>query len=105
MRELMVVEEVLLENTFPVLLPVGASGGPLPFTGGQLRPTNRAVAARSARTSSREEESRSTDEEERLLTKRCIEEQWKNTWETLLKREKAQKTETFTGPDSDVFSS
>ena len=50
---------------------------------GQLRPTDRAMA-RLARTSSSEEESRSTDEDERLLTKRCIEGQWKNTWETLV---------------------
>ena len=39
--------------------------------------SDRAMAARSARTSSREEESRSTDDEERLLTKRSIEGQWK----------------------------
>ena len=38
----------------------------------QLRPTDTAMAARSVHTSS-EEESRSTDEDEGLLTKRCIE--------------------------------
>ena len=38
------------------------------LSGGQLRPTDRAMAARSARTSSSEAESRSTDEEDRLLT-------------------------------------
>ena len=31
MRELMVVEDVLLQSMFPELLPAGASGGPLPF--------------------------------------------------------------------------
>ena len=31
MRELMVVEDVLL-SMFPELVPVGASGGPLPFS-------------------------------------------------------------------------
>ena len=49
------------------------------MTGGQLRPTDRAMAASSACRSSSEEGSRSTDEEDRLLTKRCIEKQWKNT--------------------------
>ena len=38
-----------------------------------------AMAARSARTSSSEENARSTDEEDHLLKKRCIERQWKNT--------------------------
>ena len=51
------------------------------LTGGQRRPTDRAMAARSARTSSSEEHAeedvRSTDEEDRLLTNRCIERQWK----------------------------
>ena len=52
------------------------------LTGGQQTPTERAVAARSARKSpgeedAEEEEARSTDEEDRLLTKRCIERQWK----------------------------
>ena len=53
------------------------------LTGGQRRPTDKAMAARSARTSSSEEDAeedaRSTDEEDRLLTKRCIKRQWKNT--------------------------
>ena len=70
--ELVVLEDVVLQSIFPELLPTGASGG-------QLRPTNRAMAARWARTSSSEETSRSTDDEERLLTKRSIEGQWKNT--------------------------
>ena len=48
------------------------------LTGGQLRPTDRAMAARSARTSSSEGDARSTDEEDRLLTKRCVERQCKN---------------------------
>ena len=43
------------------------------LSGGQLKPTDRAMAARSVRTSSSEDESRSADEDERLLTKRCIE--------------------------------
>ena len=47
------------------------------LTGGQLRPTDRAMAARSARTTSSEEDAETTDEENRLLTKRCIERQWK----------------------------
>ena len=37
-----------------------------------LRPTDRAMAARSVRTSSSEEESRLSDDEERLLTKRSM---------------------------------
>ena len=49
------------------------------LTGGQLRPTDKAMAARSARKSSSEEDARSSDEEDRSLTKRCIERQWKNT--------------------------
>ena len=48
---------------------------------GQLRPTDKAMAGRSARTSSSEEDAeddaRSTDEEDRLLTKRCIKREWK----------------------------
>ena len=60
------------------------------LSGGQLRPTDRAMAARSARMSSSEEESRSTEEKERLMTKRCIVRQWKNTWETLFERGKAK---------------
>ena len=55
------------------------------LTGAQLRATDRAMAARSVRTSSSEDESSSTDEDERLLMKCCIEGQW----ETLLEREKA----------------
>ena len=70
MRELMVVEDVLLESMFPELLPAGASSGPLPF--------DKAMAARSTRTSSSEEDAKSTDEEDRLLAKRCIEWQWKD---------------------------
>ena len=74
----MVVEDVLLKSTFPQLLPAGAVRATAAASpGGQLRPTDRAMAARSARTSSSEEESSSTDEEECLLTKRCIETQWK----------------------------
>ena len=71
---------VLLESTFPQLLPAGASGGPPPLVcGGQLRPTDKAMAASSVRTSSSEEDSGSTDEEDGLLTKRCIKRQWKIT--------------------------
>ena len=36
------------------------------LSGGQLRPTDRAMAARSARTSSSEEDARSTDEDRSL---------------------------------------
>ena len=53
------------------------------------------MAARSARTSSSEEESRSTDEEERLLTKRSIEWHRANNWETLFEGEKAEKNKIF----------
>ena len=49
------------------------------------------MAARSARTSSSEEASRSTDDEERLLTKRSIEWHRANNWETLFEGEKAEK--------------
>ena len=45
------------------------------LSGGQLRPTDRAMAARSARTSSSEEDGRSTVNDDHLLTKRCIEKQ------------------------------
>ena len=61
----MVVQDVLLKRP--------ADCGSL--TGGQLRPKDRATAARSVRMSSSEKESRSTDMDERLLTKRCIERQ------------------------------
>ena len=60
------------------------------LSGGQLSPTDRAMAARSARTSSSEEASRSTDDEQRLLTKRSIEWHRANNWETLLEGEKAE---------------
>ena len=40
--------------------------------------TGRAIAPRSARTSASKEDARSTGEEDRMLTKRCIERQWKN---------------------------
>ena len=62
------------------------------LSGGQLRPTDWAMAARSARTSSCEEESRSTDDEERWLTKRSIEWHRANNWETLFGGEKAENT-------------
>ena len=69
-RDPMVVEDVLLKSTVPQLLPAGASGGPPPLgwwptqtnrqgDGGPLNP----------RVIEKEEESRSTDEEERLLMK------------------------------------
>ena len=77
MPDLMAVEAVLLQSTFPAL-----RAGPSDFacpSGGQLRPTDRAMTARSVRTSPSDEESRSMDEEDRLLTKRYIERQWKNT--------------------------
>ena len=64
--------------------------------GGPLRPTDRAMAARSIRMSSSEEGSRSTEEEERLLKTRCIERPWKNTWETLLEQQKDLPTQTVT---------
>ena len=77
--ELVELEDVVLQSIFPELLPAGRPADRHRLTGGQLRPTDRATAARSARTSSSEEASRSTDDEERLLTKRSIEGQWKNT--------------------------
>ena len=51
--------------------------------GGHLKPTDKAMAARSDRTSS-SEDGRSIDEEERMLTKRCAEWQWKKqfAWKT-----------------------
>ena len=55
-RNLMVGEGVLLKSTFSQLLPARASGGPPPLDWWQLRPTDRAMAARSARTSLSEEE-------------------------------------------------
>ena len=51
------------------------------LTGGQLRPAEKATAARSARTSSSEEESRSTDEKERLQ------------WNTLLEQNNCLRVE------------
>ena len=60
------------------------------------------MAARSARTSSSEEASRSTDDEERMLTKRSIEWHRANSWETLFEGEKAEKKkQNFHDPDSD----
>ena len=67
MRELF-VEDVLLQSTFPELLPSGANKQ---GNGGPLDPL---VSEEDA-----EEDARSTDEEGRLLTKRCIERQWQNT--------------------------
>ena len=81
------VEDVLLKSTFPQLLPAGASGGPPPL----VWSTDNAMVARSARSARREAESRSTEKDGRLLTKRRNEGQWRNTWETLLEREKAKK--------------
>ena len=73
------LEDVVLQSIVAELLPEGRPADRCRLTGGQLRPTDKATAARSARTSSSEEASRSTDDEERLLTKRSIEGQWKNT--------------------------
>ena len=89
------------EEDVPELLPAGASGGPPPPVWWPTQ-TNRAMAARSARMSSSEEESRSTEEEERLLTERCIEMQWKNNVGNTFLSVERQKTNTFTGSDSDV---
>ena len=66
MRELMVVEDVLLKSTFPHLLPAGASGGPPPV----CWPTQ---------TNKQGNSGPLADEKERSLTKRCIERRWKNT--------------------------
>ena len=72
----MVVESVLLKSTFPQLLQqLGRPVDRRRLTGGQLRTTDRAMAASSVRTSLSEAESRSTVEEDRLLMKRCIERQ------------------------------
>ena len=75
----MVVEDVLLLCSCRArsqrCYHLGRSADRHRLTGGQLRPTDRAMAARSARTSSSEEDARSTDEEDRLLTERCIERQ------------------------------
>ena len=57
-----------MKSTFPELLQAGPTARPPPPVWWQ--------------------ESRSTEEEERLLTKRCLERQWKNTWETLFEHEK-----------------
>ena len=77
------VEDVLLQSTFPALLHAGRPSDFPCLSGGQHRPTDRAMAASSARMSSSEqdaeEDARSTDEEDRLLTKRCIKRKWKNT--------------------------
>ena len=68
------VEDVLLKSTFPELLPAGASSGPQAV---DWWPTETNRQGNGGPLS--EEESRSTQDEERLLTKRCIERQWKNT--------------------------
>ena len=53
------------------------------------------MAALSVRTSSSEEESRSTDEDERMLTTRCIEKQWKkHLGNTSLRMKRLPKDET-----------
>ena len=75
----MMVEGVLLHSMFPELLPAGRPADRCRLTGGLLRPTDRAMAARSVRTSSSEEDARSTDEEDRLLRKRYVKRQWKST--------------------------
>ena len=72
MRNLVVLEDVVLRSAFTELLPAGRPADRRRLTGGQLRPTDRAMAARSARTSSSEEASRLSDDEERLLTKRSM---------------------------------
>ena len=72
MRELM-VEDVVLQSTFPMLLPAGASCG-LQF---DLWPTqtNRQSDGGPLGPLDAEEDARGED---RLLTKRCIKWQWKN---------------------------
>ena len=72
-----VVESVLLQRIFPELLPAGAAGGPLQFDWWQNQ--SKLIRQRrpsSARTSSSEDDATSTDEEDHLLTQRCIERQW-----------------------------
>ena len=70
MRKLVVLEDVVLKKASQSCCQLGRPTDRRRLTGGQLRPTVRATAARSVRTSSSEEASRSTDEDERLLTKR-----------------------------------
>ena len=77
----MVVQDVVLHGSLPLLLPAGATGGPPPPVWRPTQTNRQGEAARSVRTSSREEDSRSTDEEGRLLTKRCIGWHRANTWE------------------------
>ena len=102
MRKLVVLQDVVLQSAFPELLPAGASSGPPPLVWCQLRPTDRAMAARSARTSSSEEESRLSDDEERLLTKRSMANTslWKNT---CLGVERLKKKQIFHDPDGDLM--
>ena len=70
---------------------------------GQLGPTDKAMAASSARTSSSEEDARSADKEDRLLTKRCIEQWKKQITEKHFSDNETAQTVNFTWvPDSDI---
>ena len=78
LRELVMVQDMVLQGS-----QLGRPGVFVYLSGGQLRPTDKAMAASSARTSSSAGAARLSDEEERLLTKRSIEWHRANTWETL----------------------
>ena len=69
-----VVEDVFLQSTFPAMLHAGPNQRFPCLSGGQNRPTERAMVARSARPSAREEDAASTDEENRLLNREAVEE-------------------------------
>ena len=71
-------KDVLLKNTFPQLLLAGASGRPPPLDWWPTQ-TNRQGHGGALGPHVIEQGGRATDEEDRLLTKHCIERQWKNT--------------------------
>ena len=81
---------MVLKSAFPELLPAGPTARLLRVPVWWPTHTNRqGDGGPLGRTSSREEESRSTDDEERLLTKRSIEWQMANNWETLFEGEES----------------
>ena len=100
--KLVVVEDVVLKSAFPELMPGGPTARLLRVPVWWPTQTNRhGDGGPQARTSSREEESRSPDDEERLLTKRFIEWHRANNCETLCEV-KRLKTKSVTGQDRDL---
>ena len=88
----LVVEDVVLKSAFPELMPAGPTARLLRVPVWWPTRTNRqGDCGPQARTSSREEEPRSPDDEERLLTKRSIEWHRANNCETLCEKKAENK--------------